>query len=416
MQVSANVAVKNATQTSSSSVGSPSIQPNGSNNSEPVSFAEFEQKLDQSAVSEEEHAEVAENGDQPLQSAESSQQPSQPQSQQLSAEALRLQGGTPESAAMSLAQQNALAGSAAALPVSSSAATVTPQLQGLQAGNPLSGLEAGQQEQLLAQLAGQVTGQQAGQSKGQDAVQQMNQFLARLTGQAAQTDPANAELLEQVQQLVKQQKAVAGDALPLAKEMMIPVDGGTLMDKLAATSLSVPAMNMHSNISSQINSGTNMTMPSSSATTSATQQFHASVDVTEPEWGRDLVEQLRSRMQLSKTDQIQQAHVRLDPPELGRLEVNLRLEGDKVSVHFTAAHPQLREALAANAERLRFDLDGSQMQLADVSVSSGQYQQSHQQSGAEDETGIMANQVMMQPEDTSATALSGLEGRYEAMV
>lgn len=407
MQVSANVAAKNAAQATSSSTGSPRVKSNGSNDSEPMSFAEFEQRLDKPSEPKEE---VTERD-------EVSAELSQDQSQEVSAEAQALQDKTPQSLAMSLAQQNALA----ALPKGSSTE------------NPIAGLDEKQQAQLLAQLStqaseqlsGQVSeqlsaqlsnplvGQQIGQSKGQDAAQQMNQLLAQLTGQQAQTDPANAELLEQMQHLLKQQKANTGDALPLAKDMAIPFDG-SLMDKLAATTLSGPAMNMHSNLSSQINS--NMSLSSSSAAAATTQQLHAGVDITEPEWGRDLVEQLRSRLQLSKTDQIQHAHVRLDPPELGRLEVNLRLEGDKVSVHFTAAHPQLREALAANADRLRFDFDGSQMQLADVSVSSGLHQQSHQQSGAEGESDIMANQVVMQAEDTSSATLSGLDGRYEAMV
>jgi len=392
MQVSANVAAKNATQATSSSKGAPSVKPNGSNDNEAMSFSEFEQRLDKSSEPKEEVTELDEA---------SSAEPSQP----ISAEA---QATTPESTAFNLTQQTSLASSSA----SSSAMTTMPLPDASQAGNLLPGQLA---EALQAPLSGPMAGAVTGQITGQEAGQQANPILAQLTGQGAPKDPAKAELLEQMQQLVKQQKTTAGDALSLAKDAALPVDS-SLMDKLAATALS--SMNMHSNISSQINSHANMTMPSPSAATSAsaTQQLHAGVDITEPEWGRDLVDQLRSRLQLSKNDQIQHAHVRLDPPELGRLEVNLRLDGDKVSVHFTAAHPQLREALAANADRLRFDFDGSQMELADVSVSSGLYQQSHQQSGTEDEQDIMANQVMMQHEDASPTALPGLDGRYEAMV
>jgi flagellar hook-length control protein FliK len=213
-----------------------------------------------------------------------------------------------------------------------------------------------------------------------------------------------------MQHLLKQQKPNTGDALSLAKGMTMPLDGA-LNDKLTAGVIPMSAQSAHSLVAS----GSNLSAPASGSPASAAQQLYAGVDVTQPEWGRDLVEQLRSRMQLSKTDQIQHAHVRLDPPELGRLEVNLRLDGDKVSVHFTAAHPQLREALAANADKLRFDFDGSQMQLADVSVSSGLYQQSHQHSGTDDEPGIMASQSMIQSEEAS-TAAPGLDGRYEAMV
>ncbi len=93
------------------------------------------------------------------------------------------------------------------------------------------------------------------------------------------------------------------------------------------------------------------------------------------------------------------------------------MDGDKVSVHFTAAHPQLREALAANADRLRFDFDGSQMQLTDVSVSSGMYQQSQQQSGQRDEPEIMTNQFVTASEKTDQrSAMATSVGRYESMI
>ncbi|MGF1691446.1 flagellar hook-length control protein FliK [Photobacterium kagoshimensis] len=153
------------------------------------------------------------------------------------------------------------------------------------------------------------------------------------------------------------------------------------------------------------------------ATKMVPQQFQASVDITQADWGKDLVDQLRSRMQFSKTDHLQQAHVRLDPPELGKLDINLRLEGDKVSVHFTAAHPQLREALLANAERLRFDFDGGQLQLGDVSVSSGNQQQgqhSHSSLEGEDELVASNNRTIQH-----GGALAGSErdsSRFESMI
>ncbi len=153
------------------------------------------------------------------------------------------------------------------------------------------------------------------------------------------------------------------------------------------------------------------------ATKMVPQQFQASVDITQADWGKDLVDQLRSRMQFSKTDHLQQAHVRLDPPELGKLDINLRLEGDKVSVHFTAAHPQLREALLANAERLRFDFDGGQLQLGDVSVSSGNQQhgqQSHSSLDGEDEMVASNNRTIQQGGALGDS--KSVSSRFESMV
>ena len=146
---------------------------------------------------------------------------------------------------------------------------------------------------------------------------------------------------------------------------------------------------------------------SANLTDVATQHLQASVDVTSPEWGKDLVEQLRARMSLTKQDGLQKAYIRLDPPELGKLEVSIRVDGDKASVHFGAAHPQLREALAANAERLRLDFDGSALDLVDVSVSSGLSQQGQDDTQTQqDEHAIAANDVRPARASMPAYALS----------
>ncbi|ELR67087.1 Flagellar hook-length control protein FliK [Photobacterium marinum] len=391
MQVTANVAVKNVAKTATSA-DMPSVKTNGSNGEKPMSFAEFEQRLDQKP-----------EADKGLPHAEKT---------------------SPD-------------------------AEVQPALvAGMQQPLPAEEL-ALQIEQLLAQA---VKPEGANLPAEAEAEVSAEMLQVAMTGQTLQstgvTEPGKVAVLEQLQTLVKPQgmpvavpkepqalvheallaareslpqvkaSAIPNEMLANNKELMAAIDP-SVIEKLTTTSLATPTLHVHSAMSSNINMLTQAAQASAqsaSAASAQAQQLQASVDITQPEWGRDLVDQLRSRMQLSKTDQIQHAHVRLDPPELGRLEINLRLEGDKVSVHFTAAHPQLREALAANADRLRFDFDGSQMQLADVSVSSGMYQQSRQHSGSDDEPAVITNNVTAAKQEAASTSAQELDGRYESMV
>lgn len=63
----------------------------------------------------------------------------------------------------------------------------------------------------------------------------------------------------------------------------------------------------------------------------------------------------------------QQAEIILTPPQLGRIEVSLTMNGDQATAIFTAANPAVREALEESMQKLR-DV------LADAGVSLGQTQ------------------------------------------
>jgi len=74
------------------------------------------------------------------------------------------------------------------------------------------------------------------------------------------------------------------------------------------------------------------------------------------QWGQQLLDTLRERVEMQVNQQVKQAHIRLDPPELGRLELTVRLDGDHLSVQINANHAQLRDALLQSGERLRMAL------------------------------------------------------------
>ena len=63
------------------------------------------------------------------------------------------------------------------------------------------------------------------------------------------------------------------------------------------------------------------------------------------------------------------AELRINPPELGPVQVRLTLNGDEAVAHFTSAHAEVREAIENAIARLREALAQTGIQLGDTSVS-----------------------------------------------
>ncbi|MEZ9708851.1 flagellar hook-length control protein FliK [Vibrio breoganii] len=83
-----------------------------------------------------------------------------------------------------------------------------------------------------------------------------------------------------------------------------------------------------------------------------------------------LVHILADKVQLQVSSKGQNATIRLDPPELGRMELNVRVDGDRLNVNVGAQNVQVRDALHQTIERLREDLLASGFASVDVNVSS----------------------------------------------
>ncbi len=75
------------------------------------------------------------------------------------------------------------------------------------------------------------------------------------------------------------------------------------------------------------------------------------------------------------------AEFRLNPPDLGPVEVRITVQGDEAKVHFTSAHGAVRDALEAALPRLRELFVDSGIRLADAQVSA---RHSAQDQGARD--------------------------------
>lgn len=103
-------------------------------------------------------------------------------------------------------------------------------------------------------------------------------------------------------------------------------------------------------------------------------QFKVSVPPQSPQWS----EQIASRISIMNNEQVQSARIQLDPPELGLLEIKIKVQQDQVNVAFASNHQVVRDALESQAPRLKELMEQQGVDLGDVNVSDhGQEQMAH---------------------------------------
>lgn len=97
------------------------------------------------------------------------------------------------------------------------------------------------------------------------------------------------------------------------------------------------------------------------------------------------------RVQWMVGQDIQQAHIKMNPPELGVLEISIQVGHDKqTTVSFSSPHAQVRDALESATPRLREMFGENGLSLGDVNVS--QQSMSQQQHAQRDETAAKSSQ------------------------
>lgn len=110
----------------------------------------------------------------------------------------------------------------------------------------------------------------------------------------------------------------------------------------------------------------------------ATQTQMAPLNLGQNAWESNL----GSRLQMLVGQNIQTAEIRLDPPELGALEIKIKVANDVATVNITSPHTQVREALEAAVPKLREMFAESGVSLGDVNVRQESFAQ--QQNSSED--------------------------------
>ena len=111
---------------------------------------------------------------------------------------------------------------------------------------------------------------------------------------------------------------------------------------------------------------------------STTQTQMAPLNLGQNAWETNL----GSRLQMMVGGNVQTAEIRLDPPELGALDIKIKITNDIASVHITSPHAQVRDALENAVPKLREMFEESGVALGDVNV--GQESFAQQENTRED--------------------------------
>jgi len=123
-------------------------------------------------------------------------------------------------------------------------------------------------------------------------------------------------------------------------------------------------------------------------------QFKLDVPPNNPQWS----EQIAKRIGIMSNENVQSARIQLDPPELGALEVKIKIQNDHMTVAFTSGNQQVREALEAQSPRLREMMEAQGLNLNDVNVSD----QSNQQAAGGQEQGEFGAQGPLSAMDSES--------------
>lgn len=128
-------------------------------------------------------------------------------------------------------------------------------------------------------------------------------------------------------------------------------------------------------------SASSTTLPSSSA---GGAERAIRLQGPEAKWGEQMLNALRDNVEMQVQQRVQSTTIRLDPPELGSMEIFLSHESGRLNVHITASQADVARLLQSTSERLRQELVGQH--FTQVSVGVGSDGQSGQQHSPRDRT------------------------------
>lgn len=196
------------------------------------------------------------------------------------------------------------------------------------------------------------------------AAQYANAAAPSATGQSA------------AERLNAQSALATSESQPAATKAAVALDSAL---NAALNQVLNPASGAASNAQTQ----TQVHAPSATTTVNAPEWASVRIDTQAGKWGEQMLQVLHDRVTLQAQQHLQEAKIRLDPPDLGKLDLVVRVEGDRLSVQINANAAATREALMQVSDRLRAELQSQNFVHVDVNVGADQGDQ--RQSSSQDE-------------------------------
>ncbi|CNH68239.1 flagellar hook-length control protein FliK [Yersinia kristensenii] len=236
------------------------------------------------------------------------------------------------------------------------------------------------------------------------------------------TDEQNQQLLDVLLQFHGQNTPV--------KTVLPVIDSHQIADQLASDKSS-PMMNLLKSISPLLDIAAQPTapagehgllsrvMPEGTSAVIPTTLSHIgnnSVEIAPPrmesqltlaanqkEWSQQLHNVLGERLQMQVENKVQHATIRLDPPDMGKIDISVHMEGGKLQVHINASQGDVYRALQQSCAELRQTLTGQNSTAVEVQISANsQQQQQRQQQNQQAHADILAARHIEAQENMSA--------------
>lgn len=133
-----------------------------------------------------------------------------------------------------------------------------------------------------------------------------------------------------------------------------------------------------------------------------TQLHHETISI----FRKDFADAVKDKVMLIISQKLQQFDIKLDPPELGNVQVRVNLQGEQATVSFVVQNQQAKEALEQNMHKLKDSLAEQGVDVGDANV-----EQQSQQSGNEEASNGNDNTIMTNTAEASDVIEHSLSAR-----